>query len=246
MTDGAELQLCFDADAWGSLVSFEPGIPVQIGGTLELTFAEDVDVAAQVGRTLHIFEWTGVSPVGEFQVTAPLAWDLSNLYSTGEVRLIAVPGDFDGDNQLTVIDVNALANAVLTTNQDSNFDLTGDGSIDLADHAYWIHTVKHTTLGDTNLDATFDSGDLVQVFQAGQYEDIVEDNSSWETGDWNADGDFTSSDLVAALQDGGYEYAVRPDVMVVPEPGGVLLALTIVWVGFIGRRTDYPQWRLQS
>ena len=29
----------FDADAWDSTISFAPGIPVTLGGTLELTFA---------------------------------------------------------------------------------------------------------------------------------------------------------------------------------------------------------------
>ena len=37
------LRLVFDADAWDSTISFAPGIPVALGGTLELTFASDVE-----------------------------------------------------------------------------------------------------------------------------------------------------------------------------------------------------------
>jgi hypothetical protein len=58
--------------------------------------------------------------------------------------------------------------------------------------------------GDANLDGRFDSADLLLVFQAGEYEDAVEDNSSFAEGDWNQDGDFTSSDLVWAFQTSRY------------------------------------------
>ena len=52
------LRLVFDADPWDSLISFAPGIPVALGGMLELTFAPDVDVATQSGRTIDLFDWT--------------------------------------------------------------------------------------------------------------------------------------------------------------------------------------------
>jgi uncharacterized protein YjbI with pentapeptide repeats len=90
-SSASRTQLVFEADAWNSLISFEPGIPVQLGGALELTFSGDVDAADQVGRTLRLFDWAGVSPSGSFQVTTPYDWDLSRLYTTGEVTLLAVP-----------------------------------------------------------------------------------------------------------------------------------------------------------
>ena len=67
------------------------GIPVTLGGTLELTFAADVNLASQVGRTFDLFDWTGVSPSGTFAVSSPYRWDLSNLYTTGEITLVSVP-----------------------------------------------------------------------------------------------------------------------------------------------------------
>ncbi len=91
MAEGSVLQLRFESDPWDSLISFENGIPVQLGGTLELTFADEVDIAAQLGRTLHIFDWTGVTPSGQLVVSSPYVWDATNLYSTGEVTLRAVP-----------------------------------------------------------------------------------------------------------------------------------------------------------
>src|SRR6185436_10001114 len=86
------LRLRFDADPWGSTISFAPGIPVSLCGTLDLAFAPGVDLASQVGRTFDLFDWTGVAPTGAFNVSSPFGWDLSQLYTTGEVTLTAAGG----------------------------------------------------------------------------------------------------------------------------------------------------------
>ena len=91
MGAGGTLRMVFEADAWDSTISFAPGIPVTLGGTLELSFAADVNPATQVGRTFDLFDWTGVNPTGAFNVSSPYAWDLSNLYTTGQVTLTAIP-----------------------------------------------------------------------------------------------------------------------------------------------------------
>jgi uncharacterized protein YjbI with pentapeptide repeats len=88
---GGTLRMVFEADAWDSTISFAPGIPVALGGTLELTFADDVNLSTQLGRTFDLFDWTGVTPTGTFAVSSPYRWDLSNLYTTGEVTLTAIP-----------------------------------------------------------------------------------------------------------------------------------------------------------
>lgn len=75
--------------------------------------------------------------------------------------------------------------------------------------------------GDANLDGSFDTADLLQIFQAGEYEDGVAQNSTWSTGDWNADREFDSSDLVVAHQEGSYVAAATA----VPEPNAVMLLL---------------------
>ena len=65
-------------------------------------------------------------------------------------------------------------------------------------------------VGDANGDGLFDSSDLVTVFQAGEYEDGIPNNSTYEEGDWNGDGEFDSGDLVLAFQGGHYETAAMP------------------------------------
>ncbi|MCA9168367.1 MAG: hypothetical protein KDB23_11885 [Planctomycetales bacterium] len=137
------------------------------------------------------------------------------LYSTPELR-----GDFSGNGELDVADLTLLVEAI--ARNDSAFDLTADSHVDLNDLGIWIRELKHTYHGDSDLDGEFNSADLINVFQAGQYEDDIASNSTWSTGDWNGDGEFTSSDLVLAFQDGGYEQGPREAVLSVPEPSGIL------------------------
>ncbi len=48
--------------------------------------------AAQIGRTFDLFDWTGVNPTGTFNVVSEYEWDISRLYTTGEVTLVPEPG----------------------------------------------------------------------------------------------------------------------------------------------------------
>jgi hypothetical protein len=91
MGPNGTLRMVFDADAWDSTISFAPGIPVTLGGTLELTFADDISLGTQVGRTFDLFNWDGVNPTGAFAISSQYGWDLSNLYTSGEVILTAIP-----------------------------------------------------------------------------------------------------------------------------------------------------------
>ncbi len=50
-----------------------------------------MNLASQVGRTFDLFDWTGVNPTGTFAVSSPYTWNLSNLYTTGQITLTAIP-----------------------------------------------------------------------------------------------------------------------------------------------------------
>ena len=112
-------------------------------------------------------------------------------------------GDLNGDGQLNAQDIDLVSDGI--RRQDPAFDLTGDGVLDSLDLDWFVRSVLHTTPGDANVDGQFDSTDMVQVFQEGEYEDESVENSGWSEGDWNGDGDFDSSDMVIAFQDGSYE-----------------------------------------
>lgn len=132
-------------------------------------------------------------------------------------------GDFDRDGQLDVGDLSPLYAAIQTQTGSPSLDLNRDQQWTFEDLEVWVGDRAMTYFGDANLDGEFNSRDLVDVFVAGTYEDLIPRNSTWETGDWNADGDFTSSDLVTAFQSGGYERGPRTAVAseAVPEPAGL-------------------------
>jgi uncharacterized protein YjbI with pentapeptide repeats len=105
LADGGTLEILLDAARWNSTISFQREIQVVLDGTLQLSFAADVDADQQIGRSFDLFDWTGVSPTGQFEVASTYTWDLSNLYTSGEVTLTAiVPGDFNFDGTVDAAD----------------------------------------------------------------------------------------------------------------------------------------------
>ncbi len=77
---------------WGSTISFAEGIPVTLGGNIELGLALGTNPAGLLGQSVQLFDWTGVSPSGPFaQVVSDLptryGWDTSTLYTLGQVGL---------------------------------------------------------------------------------------------------------------------------------------------------------------
>ena len=105
---------------------------------------------------------------------------------------------------LNANDIDAVCEAIRSETDDSRFDYDSDSSVNTADHDYLISEMMGITYGDANADGVFDSKDLVQIFQAGEYEDDIVGNSTWAEGDWNCDGEFNTSDLVAAFRVGRY------------------------------------------
>ena len=92
----------------------------------------------------------------------------------------------------------------IRTGADGDFDLDGNGTVEMEDLDFLVQDILRAGIGDVNLDGVFNSSDLVQIFSSGEYEDGVAANSNWSTGDWNCDGEFSSTDLVAAFQAGSY------------------------------------------
>ena len=92
MNPGTSLAFQFDGNLWGSTISFDAGIPVSLGGNLELGLAPGTDPAGLLGEIFQLFNWTGVSPSGQFaQVVSDLptryVWNTSALYSLGGVAM---------------------------------------------------------------------------------------------------------------------------------------------------------------
>ncbi|MCP4192505.1 MAG: EF-hand domain-containing protein [Planctomycetaceae bacterium] len=199
----------------------------------EIQFVRVTDIPGN-GWFLDSFErpildaWPTGGDVGGFDLDAiagryPVACDLC-----------PATGDVDSNGKLDVEDIHQLVIAILNQHFHPRFDINHDGLIDHDDLFFWIHHVANTYVGDSNLDGEFNTGDLIEVFQAGEYEDGLNRNSNWAEGDWNADGDFDSSDLVVAFANGGYEQ--RPAANAVPEPSSAVLLIVGLLVAFATNR----------
>lgn len=114
-------------------------------------------------------------------------------------------GDFNRNGVLDAVDIDLLSLEVRRATNNPAFDLNRDRRVNEADRRIWVYDKRKTVFGDANLNGRFDAADFVMILQAGQYEDLFLENSTWSTGDWNGDGDFNSLDLVSALQEAMYE-----------------------------------------
>ena len=93
-----------------------------------------------------------------------------NESASGQLRYV-----FVRDRLSNVADM--LAAALRQGSMEPAFDLNMDGIVSPEDRAYWVHQIQGTYFGDANLDGEFNSVDVVQVFQAGEFEDDVIGNS---------------------------------------------------------------------
>ncbi len=136
----------------------------------------------------------------------------------------SLPGDFDGDGQLTTADIDDLTARSAGKQNPVEYDLNGDALVNELDIRVWAKDLFGTWIGDSDLDGEFNSGDLVRMLASGTYE--VDVDSVWTQGDFNGDGRTDSGDLVAGLADGGYENGPVPAAVAsVPEPTSFVLAL---------------------
>ncbi|MCA9199907.1 MAG: lamin tail domain-containing protein [Planctomycetales bacterium] len=136
--------------------------------------------------------------------------DAAGVLSTVWMAAAPTPGEFgssfdpdvNGDGQVTAADIDAVCLNVRANV--GSFDLDGNGQLNSNDVLFFVTDVLRTSVGDVNLDGVFNSGDLVAIFTAGEFEDGVSGNSTYAEGDWNCDGDFGTGDLVLAFQAGSY------------------------------------------
>ena len=182
--------------------------------------------AAFLGQVLGPFKQTDLAalPPG-------LSWEVA--YPTSDVVVLrvtgtAVPiGDYNKNGQLDAGDLDLQAAAMVGGQNPAAYDLNNDKLVNFSDRLVWLHDLKKTWVGDSDLNGLFNSADFVVAFQSGKYE-VQGANATWVQGDWNGDLTFTSDDFVAAFADGGYELGPRPAAAVsaVPEPGSMWLLLT--------------------
>jgi len=140
-------------------------------------------------------------------------------------------GDFDGDGDIDADDIDALAAAVQASSTDLTFDMDGDGDVDADDHAFHVHNLVDTALGegtgtefgDFNLDG------MVSILDLGALGDGYGEGTGWAQGDANGDGTVGILDLGFLGDNYGY------DGSAIPEPATMSL-LGLGAIALIRRR----------
>ena len=118
--------------------------------------------------------------------------------------VVGLPGDFNLDGTTDGADLRLLCLALPASRDGLIYDLNDDQLLDHHDLQFMVGDILKTVIGDANLDGRFDSTDLLNVGEAGTYENEVEGDATWSTGDWNCDGEFDTDDVIEALAAGHY------------------------------------------
>jgi len=130
--------------------------------------------------------------------------------TNGEARF-TTDGDFDGDNLLTVDDIDVLTHAIAEQLVDRRYDLTQDGLVDAVDHSFWVTQLKGVLHGDANLDGAVGFDDFLALsngFGAA---------GGWGTGDFSGDGLVVFDDYLMLSQNFG---KTPSQLATAPEPRG--------------------------
>lgn len=182
----------------GERIRFEDGLGRTI---VDFTYSDAAPWPSEAdgsGRSLDLLDaQTPVTQLGQAQ-----RWmaSIKSLGSPGTAP--ATSGDINRDGAVTPLDIDLVCRALIDGNQD--FELDGVGTFDENDVDFLVEQMLRTSAGDVDLNGSFNSSDLVRVFQEGLYEDHLLKNAKWSSGDWNCDGEFTSADLVKAFQSGSF------------------------------------------
>ena len=103
---------------------------------------------------------------------------------TPQLAAAGIPdGDVNGDGVTNAIDIDAVAAAIRLANTNTDYDIDGNGIVDLTDKNLLVREILGTDYGDANLDMQVDAADY-EIWSQNQFET----NVGWSGGDF--DGDF--------------------------------------------------------
>jgi hypothetical protein len=177
----------------------------------KIAWHENTDAKGRFGRQQIITaQADGATSVATADVDGD--GDLDVLSASEADHKIAWYDNTDGKGNFgpqQVITVQAMgASSVAAADMDDDGDIDVLSASELDHKIAWYENLS-PLVGDSNRDGVFSSSDLILVFQAGEHEDSIAGNSTFEEGDWNRDGEFDSADLVLAFQKGNYVSAAK-------------------------------------
>jgi hypothetical protein len=136
---------------------------------------------------------------------------------------------------LTIRDITRLTREVFDGRVRDELDFDVSGSVRPGELIRFLES-EGVSVGDIDLDGTFGSIDLINLFQQGRYEAALAVDSDWSNGDFNGDRQFTNGDLNLAFEAGDYEQTPPRGARGVPEPSGLALLLCGYIVALAYRR----------
>ena len=141
--------------------------------------------------------------------------------------LTSAGGDFNGDEAISVDDIDSLCGAIAAGSTDVFFDLTGDGEVNRDDLNEFL-AITGNLSGDADLDGTVAFADFLTL--GGNFGQAA----NWSGGDFDCSGDVGFADFLALGATFGQ--SVEATAAAVPEPGSSLLALTTAVSLFVSLR----------
>ena len=200
-----------------------------VGGEFEPFFRFLDDVQPGLGNAAYDFDYNLAT-----QTLAISDFTNRNVHIF-EVGSISGVGVFDGSGVYDCIDVDALVMEIVDGSTIGQFDLTGDGIVDLSDLDAWLAEAGALQLpsgnpylkGDANLDGVVDVSDF-SIWNSSKFTNVA----AWCSGDFTADGVVDVSDF-AAWNSNKF---TASDVANVPEPAGLLMASLALLALFARKR----------
>ncbi len=151
----------------------------------------------------------------------------------------AISCDLDGDDDCDIDDIDALVAEIVIMSDVDDFDLNGDGLVDLLDRDAWLAIAGTVNLpsqapylpADFNLDGLVDGQDFI-IWNGNAFSNT----GLWSLGDANADGRTDGVDFIAW---NNHKFMSSDSSGAVPEPasGGVaIVALMLILVSLRGQQ----------
>ena len=140
-----------------------------------------------------------------------------------------VSGDFNGDAIYDCLDIDALMLEIAAGTNSLDFDLTGDGNVDLGDRDAWLAEAGAVNLpsgnpylvADFSLDGVVDAIDFT-IWNGNKFTA----NAAWCGGNSNGDGFVDATDFL----DWNANKFQASDATLVPEPATGMWCLLLCWL----------------
>ncbi|MCA9265421.1 MAG: hypothetical protein KDA60_16290 [Planctomycetales bacterium] len=172
----------------------------QYGGPFYALSNNGVNWSSPVEKTFTL-QLADTTAIGTYDLTFTIAGKGGGRWRDVEafqLNVLAAPGDFDSDGDRDGADIDALVMEIVGGSNASQYDLTGEGTVDNNDLAQWLAVAGAANLasgnpyllGDANLDGSVDASDFDAWFES-RFSDIAR----WTLGDFNADGGIDVRDF---------------------------------------------------